>query len=124
MTGSPSLEHVRGVLVQAFTLGGGTSSAAVDEQISGLRSVGGPITMLHLDVPSDATKIDLPDGPYVGSAEGLRIEVVNEAGDSVGGLVVWIEHGLLTSLEYFWYTDEPPLELPPISRIVGAQLSP
>jgi hypothetical protein len=78
--------------------------------------------MLDLDVPTRATRIDLPDGPYQGPHDEVRIEVVSEGGEHIGGILVWIKAGQLSALEYFWYTDEPPTQLPSVDRIVAVHL--
>ena len=41
--------------------------------------------------------------------------VRNAAGDEIGGLLLFIEHGLLVSLEVYSYDD--PLPLPPIAYV-------
>ncbi|MET8536922.1 hypothetical protein ACFRCW_33135 [Streptomyces sp. NPDC056653] len=44
-------------------------------------------------------------------------EVVNEAGQYVGELLVWVHHGALAGLEYAWVTDEMPTALPAVESI-------
>jgi hypothetical protein len=39
--------------------------------------------------------------------------VVDETEDPIGGILIWLdEHGYLATMEYFWYTDERPLDFP------------
>jgi hypothetical protein len=38
--------------------------------------------------------------------------VVDDAGEPVGELLVWLAGGLLAGLEYAWFTDDMPLVLP------------
>jgi hypothetical protein len=45
-------------------------------------------------------------------------QVLDERGDYVGELLVWVEDGaVLAGLEYAWVTDEMPTVLPPVERI-------
>jgi hypothetical protein len=42
-----------------------------------------------------------------------RPEVVSADGKSVGEIMVWLDHGgYLDSLEYTWWADDPPSDLP------------
>lgn len=34
-----------------------------------------------------------------------------------GGLLLFVDDGLLSALEYWWVTEEPPTELPPLSAV-------
>ncbi|MFD4863507.1 hypothetical protein [Streptomyces atratus] len=43
--------------------------------------------------------------------------VLDELGEYVGELLVWIEDGMLAGLEYAWITDEMPAALPTVERI-------
>jgi hypothetical protein len=43
-------------------------------------------------------------------------EVVDDDGESIGGVIVFVEHGYLSSLEIFWY-DEPINPFPPVDRL-------
>lgn len=117
-----SLVQVREVLERAFTVGGGDLTASMRAQIASLRGVSGPVTMLELEISSEAPPIDLPSCPYKGPRGGVRIAVVDAGGESVGGILLWLDDGYLTTLEYFWYTDMPPAELPPISQIVAVSV--
>ncbi|MDH6130200.1 hypothetical protein P3T39_007193 [Kitasatospora sp. GP82] len=45
-------------------------------------------------------------------------QVLDECGEYVGELLVWVEDGAaLAGLEYAWVTDEMPTSLPPVERI-------
>jgi hypothetical protein len=88
-------------------------AAAVDDagslldQLSETRVLRGPVTFLELSVPPSAPRSTVPDGPLPG-----RVFVVDGTGQPSGEIIVWIEHGYLSALEYAWYTDEPPEEWP------------
>jgi hypothetical protein len=113
------LAQVRQLLERAFSVGGGVLTISMREQIAALQGVGGPITMLALSIPSSSPQIDLPDGPYQGPHADSHIGVVDKAGNYIGGILLWIEAGRLSTLEYFWYTEDPPIELPPVERVVA-----
>ncbi len=61
------------------------------------------------------------DGPRAPQHAGLFpavANVVNESGECVGELLVWISAaGSLAALEYAWTSDDPPTVLPPLDRI-------
>jgi hypothetical protein len=39
--------------------------------------------------------------------------VIDDAGEPSGGILLWLDdHGFLSAIEYFWYTDERPTEFP------------
>ncbi|WP_405178673.1 hypothetical protein OG225_32310 [Nocardia sp. NBC_01377] len=38
-------------------------------------------------------------------------------GSPIGEVILWVENGWLSGIEYAWYTDERPLALPQPSRI-------
>jgi hypothetical protein len=44
-------------------------------------------------------------------------DVLNAAGEYIGELLVWLDDGVLTALEYAWVTDEMPTVLPSVERI-------
>lgn len=47
----------------------------------------------------------------------VHAEVMNEAGQYVGELLVWLHEGVLAALEYAWVTDDMPTALPPVESI-------
>lgn len=63
--------------------------------------------------------IDVPGADRTGGFTGvLPVRAIVEqaggeqAGEPIGELLVWVTGGTLSGLEYAWYTDEPPVELP------------
>ncbi|MCU1688427.1 MAG: hypothetical protein JWN20_355 [Jatrophihabitantaceae bacterium] len=82
-------------------------------QVDHLGSVLGPVTMLRLGVLAGAPRSGYPNGPVQVDAE-----VIDAAGESVGELLVWVEDGFLSTLDFAWWTDEPPTALPDIDRVV------
>ena len=75
-------------------------------QVDAVEIVGGPVTMLELRVQTDH-RAAVADG--VLPVEGV---VVDGEGTECGVLLVWVRDGLLSGLEYAWWTDEPPTLLP------------
>lgn len=62
---------------------------------------------VDLEVLPPFPKSRIPDG--VIPATGV---VKDFSGELVGELLVWVSDGSLSALEYSWYTDEAPVELP------------
>lgn len=55
----------------------------------------------------------------VSRTEGIIAEgtVSDQHGSPVGELIVWVEDGWLSGIEYAWYTDERPVALPDPDRV-------
>jgi hypothetical protein len=70
---------------------------------------------VDIRVPGSTQAAPIPDGPTP-----VRAIVVGTKGDAVGELLVWVGAGRLDALEYAWYSDDPPVELP---SPAGIQLS-
>jgi hypothetical protein len=65
---------------------------------------------VDLAVPATVGKAPVEDGETsVGS------EVRDRAGNYVGEILVWVEGGYLSALEYAWVTDESPARLPDVA---------
>jgi hypothetical protein len=47
----------------------------------------------------------------------VTAEVLNASGEYVGELLLWLECGVLSALEYAWVTDEMPTVLPDVESI-------
>jgi hypothetical protein len=82
-------------------------------QVSFVRVVDGPLTHLVLEVdpaavpPSSFLSGHLPGCAWVRDANG----------ETIGTLVVWVDRGYLSALEYGWVADQPPTELPTVEQI-------
>jgi hypothetical protein len=100
-------DHVRGLLGDVLQQAYFNGSEALVEQASSVSVAGGPITMLELRTSDTAPASAFADGPIP-----LSMVVSNSAGDLIGELLVWVEHGYLADLEYAWWTDDVPDELP------------
>lgn len=80
---------------------------ALKQQAVSVRVTGGPITMLDLEPDSSAPLSVVADGPIPSS-----VVVLDDSGHSIGELLVWVEAGALSALEYAWWSDDPPLCMP------------
>ncbi|MET9027085.1 hypothetical protein ABZW96_15950 [Nocardia sp. NPDC004168] len=54
-----------------------------------------------------------------GSPDGIFASggVTDRNGSPIGEVILWVEDGWLSGIEYAWYTDERPLALPEPGRI-------
>jgi hypothetical protein len=68
---------------------------------------GGPLTMRELAIPSSCAAAPIPDGPL-----NVRAVAYDDDGTLLGELLVWVTDGYLSAIEYAWYTDSAPTELP------------
>lgn len=80
---------------------------ALLQQVSSVNVVGGPVTMLDLQLTRPTQASAFTDGPAP-----LSAIVSNTEGEAVGELLVWVESGYLHGLEFAWWSDDPPSRLP------------
>jgi hypothetical protein len=73
---------------------------------------GGPLTMRELAIPASARPASILDGPLP-----VRAFASDEIGNLLGELLVWVSDGYLSTIEYAWYTDSVPTELPAPSQL-------
>jgi hypothetical protein len=66
-----------------------------------------PITMRELAIPPSCAPVPIPDGPLP-----VRAVACGTDGTLLGELLVWVSGGYLSAIEYAWYTDAAPTELP------------
>lgn len=81
-------------------------------QVGGVTVLGGLPTLLDLQVSRNAARTALADGPIP-----LRALVAGPDDEIEGEILVWVNDGYLSGLEYAWYTDEAPSEVPSVDRI-------
>jgi hypothetical protein len=74
---------------------------------------GGKNTMLELSVNPQMQKIEQNQGPLP-----IKALVNNDKNEPVGELLLWTTNGYLSQLEYAWYTDQMPDELPALSQVI------
>lgn len=88
-------------------LGESEAAEALEVQSRVVSVVGGLPTMLELAVPMDVRTVPLPDGPLP-----VRAIATDEVGGPIGEVLVWVSGGYLSTMEYAWYTDDPPSDFP------------
>lgn len=81
-------------------------------QVEGTKVAGGLRTLLNLDAPRSALMAKRQDGPIP-----VRAFVQSPGGETVGEILVWVKDGYLSGLEFAWFTDDAPTEMPEIDRI-------
>ena len=92
--------------VLGFLLTADVSGAAqLREQVAGARVVGGcecPCPSVELAVPAAAPSAALPEGLY-----SVEAEVLSGGDEPAGGVMLFIERGRISYLEYYGYDDVP-----------------
>ena len=73
---------------------------------------GGPLTMLSLSIPPSHAPTSIPDGPLP-----IHAVAYDDEGALLGELLVWVSGGYLSAIEFAWYTDSAPIELPAPSQL-------
>jgi hypothetical protein len=109
---NPPTERVRDLLGSILRQAGLPGSDELLRQASSVNVGGGPVTMLDLHIGSGTPASAFPDGPLP-----LSAEVSDVAGALVGELLIWVDRGYLSALEFAWWTDEAPEELPTPERV-------
>jgi hypothetical protein len=101
---SPAEHAVLARLVRALPPPRGQQLLA---QLATAKVTGGLPTLLDLEVSRTAAPAEVTDGP-------LPIRAFVEAADGMveGELLVWMKDGYLSGLEYAWYSDATPTEMP------------
>ena len=116
MTGVPSGDmvrrQVRDLLEKVLRQADFPGSAELLQQASSVRVIGGPITMLDLHSSDASAASAFTDGPVP-----LSMLVSDSAGNPIGELIIWVEQGYLSGLEFAWWTDDPPDELPTADHV-------
>jgi hypothetical protein len=73
---------------------------------------GGIATFLELDVPRTSPPAKMRDGPAL-----VRAFVEAADGELEGEIIIWVKGGYLSGLEYAWYSDVAPSEMPSPDRV-------
>lgn len=105
-------EQVRELLRHVLGEAEFPGSDALLQQASSVNVVGGPVTMLDLRVTRPTSASAFTDGPIP-----LSIMVLDPAGVVLGELLIWVNDGYLSSLEFAWWSDDPPDRLPALDRV-------
>jgi hypothetical protein len=101
-------EQVRSLLLQVIDAQNFPGKAELLAQVPSVEVVGGALTFLDLAVDDAAVaRSTFQRGPVPG-----QTWVLDEAGAPIGTLLVWVDKGYISALEYGWVTDQPPTALP------------
>lgn len=84
----------------------------LSRQAQSVKVVGGPMTMIDLRADEHLPPSAFADGPVP-----LTIGVSGAPRNAIGELLIWVEHGYLSGLEFAWWTDDPPDRLPNLDQI-------
>jgi hypothetical protein len=116
MTGVPGgdriTRQVRDLLEEVLRQADFPGSSELLQQASSVSVIGGPITMLDLRASDAAAASAAIDGPVP-----LSMVVLDNAGNPTGELLAWVEKGYLSALEFAWWTDNAPDELPTADQV-------
>jgi hypothetical protein len=74
---------------------------ALEAQIASALVVGGPPTMLAIEVGDDVQRVGLDNGP-------IPVTAISADGE----VLVWLTEGRLSALEYAWTSDAVPSGMP------------
>ncbi len=111
MTTRPLTDHERSVLLHVLSVPfDGVVQLRAQAVLASASPAQGP--SLDLVVPETAPPAPRADGPVPVAAD-----VLDDRGDYMGELLVWVTGGRLSGLEYAWVTDEPPQSLPVLVSI-------
>lgn len=110
--GEPLTEQVRELLRQVLGKADFPGSDELFQQASSVNVVGGQVTMLDLRVTAPRPASAFTDGPVP-----LSLMVMDSADAALGELLIWVNDGYLSSLEFAWWSDDPPEQLPELDRV-------
>jgi hypothetical protein len=82
------------------------------KQAAAARITSASPTYIDVEVP-----LSCPAGPWSDGPLSLSPTVVDDRGQAVGSILVWVSGGRISFLEQPWYTDDPPTDWPSIERI-------
>lgn len=120
MTGGPSddtvTQQVRDLLAKVLREADFPGSRELLQQASRVKVIGGPITMLDLRCIDAPAASAFADGPVP-----LSMLVSDSAGNPIGELLIWVEQGYLSGLEFAWWTDDAPDEIPTTDQVKVAR---
>jgi hypothetical protein len=101
-------ERVRALVDRVLGSADFEGKAEFTAQVAHLSVGEGPITFLPLVVD----RLAVPPSTFVGTRVPGEAWVMDADGAPLGILVVWVEAGYMTALEYGWVTSDPPTALP------------
>jgi hypothetical protein len=69
--------------------------------------------MLNLQVPGHLAPSEFKNGPIPGCTT-----VAGPSDDPIGELLVWVDDGYISALEFAWWSTEPPDRLPDATQLL------
>lgn len=115
-SGKPLTERVRELLRHILSKADFPGGNELLQQSSWVNVVGGPVTMLDSRVSGPTSRSVFTDGPIP-----LSVMILDSAGVAMGELLIWVNDGYLSSLEFAWWSDDPPDQLPIADRVQVAR---
>ena len=103
----PLTQRVRGLLRAVLNQATFRGYDELLQQVSSVVVTGGSVTMLELDAMGSIQASGFTDG-----LAPIRAVVVDVLEVPVGELLIWVEGGYIKNLEYAWWTDVAPKQLP------------
>ncbi|GHF14318.1 hypothetical protein [Streptomyces morookaense] len=107
-----------------------TAERAILEKLLSVDFVGVEELRLQIDFcevtgiwGQDSVSVDLrtsdssPQSPAGTGPIPVRTSVLGESGSLEGEILIWVTDGYLSALEYAWYGETMPRELPPAERV-------
>ncbi len=73
----------------------------------------------------DGLIIDLivgPGSPRAAVANRVPVQAVVDGDGYDGGVLLFVDDGQMSALEYWWVTEDPPIAMPPL-RVIGAPVA-
>lgn len=98
-------------LIVRTTEGLGDASELIERQARTARVVRFSPTTIDVAVPEESARIPLPNGPITSYG------IVDEKGDIVGQVLVWVSKGMFIGMEQDWYSEEAPTRWPTVEDI-------
>lgn len=81
-------------------------------QVPGLTYMRGPVTMMDVSVDRTCPAASIPS-PF-----SIKPSAFGRNGEPIGGLLLWLDaDGYMDCVEYLWFTDEMPSELPAADQL-------
>jgi hypothetical protein len=109
----PQAQKVQRLVARVLSEASFAGQAQLAAQVPYVRLGEGPITFIPLVIDrSVAPRSAFECGPVPGSAW-----VVADDGSPIGTLLVWVDDGYISALEYAWVTDNEPTQLPEVGQI-------
>lgn len=106
-------DRERGLLKSVLALADFPGRSDLAQQVDHARVSGGQPLILDLVVVAEIRPADLPSGPIP-----TRAVVSDAANQPLGEVIIWVQDGYLSGLEYAWLTDEPPSSMPEPEQLV------